>query len=150
MLTNAPSPSRPGHPQVTRSLAPRSADRLYNLVTRKYFDDMRFFRVNGKVVQFGVNALKDMNRVIYPYVALPAYPSCSYASLFPLSMSHPKPGPLVPSPPFPPAPSIIMARVSFLRCWLFPSPPRSAYNRLRWARQVWLLVLISRSKAMKL
>ena len=68
MLTNAPSPSRPGHPQVTRSLAPRSADRLYNLVTRKYFDDMRFFRVNGKVVQFGVNALKDMNRKIYPYV----------------------------------------------------------------------------------
>ncbi len=41
---------------VTRSLAPRGADRFYHLVTIGYFKDIRFFRVvPGFVVQFGMN-----------------------------------------------------------------------------------------------
>ena len=67
-LTKPTNESPPYTPQVQRENAPRSADRLYNLVKLGYYNDMRFFRVNGKVVQFGVNALKDMNRKIYPYV----------------------------------------------------------------------------------
>lgn len=41
---------------------------MFNLIELGYYNDMRFFRVNGKVVQFGVHALKDMNRNIYSYV----------------------------------------------------------------------------------
>ncbi len=41
---------------VNRSLAPRGADRFYELVTIGYFTDVRFFRVvPGFVVQFGMH-----------------------------------------------------------------------------------------------
>jgi hypothetical protein len=53
--------------QVDRASAPKSADRLYNLVRTAYYDDQRFFRVNGKVIQYGVHALKEMNREFYKY-----------------------------------------------------------------------------------
>ena len=55
-------------PQVTRETAPASADRLYNLVKMGYYNDMRFYRNNKKVIQFGVHALKEMNREFYAYV----------------------------------------------------------------------------------
>ena len=43
--------------EVTRDLAPRGADRFYNLVKAKYFDGARFFRVEpGFVVQWGIAA----------------------------------------------------------------------------------------------
>ncbi|MFD0798196.1 peptidylprolyl isomerase [Maribacter chungangensis] len=39
---------------VTRSLSPYAADRLYQLVTNRYFDGQLFYRVNpGFVAQFG-------------------------------------------------------------------------------------------------
>jgi peptidyl-prolyl cis-trans isomerase A (cyclophilin A) len=42
--------------QVTRSWAPLSADRFYNLVRGHFYDDTAFFRVvPGFVVQFGIN-----------------------------------------------------------------------------------------------
>jgi peptidyl-prolyl cis-trans isomerase A (cyclophilin A) len=42
--------------EVNRDWAPRGADRFYELVERKFFDDARFFRVvKGFVVQFGIN-----------------------------------------------------------------------------------------------
>lgn len=42
--------------EVTRSLSPRGADRLYHLVQENYFNDVRFFRVlPGFVVQFGMS-----------------------------------------------------------------------------------------------
>ncbi len=41
---------------VTRALAPKGADRLYELVKAGYFSDVRFFRmVPGFVVQFGIH-----------------------------------------------------------------------------------------------
>jgi len=41
---------------VHRDWAPRGADRFYDLVTRGYFDDNRFFRVvAGRWAQFGIN-----------------------------------------------------------------------------------------------
>ena len=42
--------------EVKRSLAPRGADRFYELVTIGYFDDVRFFRMKpGFIAQFGIN-----------------------------------------------------------------------------------------------
>jgi peptidyl-prolyl cis-trans isomerase A (cyclophilin A) len=39
-----------------RALAPRGADRFYNLVRAKFFDGVTFFRVvKGFVVQFGIS-----------------------------------------------------------------------------------------------
>jgi peptidyl-prolyl cis-trans isomerase A (cyclophilin A) len=43
--------------EVERELAPRGADRFYNLVKNGFFNDARFFRVvPGFVVQFGIPA----------------------------------------------------------------------------------------------
>jgi peptidyl-prolyl cis-trans isomerase A (cyclophilin A) len=42
--------------EVTRAWAPRGADRFYNLVRARYYDDVAFFRViEGFMVQFGIN-----------------------------------------------------------------------------------------------
>ena len=42
--------------EVHRDWAPHGADRFYELVTAKYFDDNRFFRVvRGQWAQFGIN-----------------------------------------------------------------------------------------------
>src|SRR5438105_1171687 len=42
--------------EVHRAWGPRGADRFYELVTDKYFDDTRFFRVvKGQWAQFGIN-----------------------------------------------------------------------------------------------
>ena len=42
--------------EVQRALAPRGADRFYNLVRAGFYDGTRFFRVlPGFVVQFGLN-----------------------------------------------------------------------------------------------
>jgi peptidyl-prolyl cis-trans isomerase A (cyclophilin A) len=42
--------------EVKRQLAPRGADRFYNLVRRGFFDEQRFFRVvPGFVVQWGMH-----------------------------------------------------------------------------------------------
>ena len=42
--------------EVKRSLAPRGADRFYELVTIGYFTDVRFFRMKpGFIAQFGIN-----------------------------------------------------------------------------------------------
>jgi peptidyl-prolyl cis-trans isomerase A (cyclophilin A) len=50
--------------QVTRAWAPLGADRFYNLVANKFFDDASFFRVlSGFVVQFGLNADPQVSRV---------------------------------------------------------------------------------------
>lgn len=41
--------------EVTRSLAPRGADRFYHLVQAGYYDNSRFYRViAGRFVQFGI------------------------------------------------------------------------------------------------
>jgi cyclophilin family peptidyl-prolyl cis-trans isomerase len=41
---------------VHRDWAPRGADRFYELVTSRYYDDSRFFRVvKGQWAQFGIN-----------------------------------------------------------------------------------------------
>jgi len=41
--------------EVTRSLAPRGADRFYHLVETGFYDDSRFYRViKGRFVQFGI------------------------------------------------------------------------------------------------
>ena len=41
--------------EVTRSLAPRGADRFYHLVETGFYDDSRFYRViRGRFVQFGI------------------------------------------------------------------------------------------------
>jgi homoserine O-acetyltransferase len=42
--------------EVHREWAPRGADRFYELVTSRYYDDTRFFRVvKGQWAQFGIN-----------------------------------------------------------------------------------------------
>jgi peptidyl-prolyl cis-trans isomerase A (cyclophilin A) len=42
--------------EVHREWAPRAADRFYKLVTRRFYDEARFFRVlNGFMAQFGLN-----------------------------------------------------------------------------------------------
>ncbi len=42
--------------EVHRDWAPHGADRFYELVTSRYFDDSRFFRVvKGQWAQFGIN-----------------------------------------------------------------------------------------------
>ena len=42
--------------EAHRDWAPRGADRFYELVSARYFDDNRFFRVvNGQWAQFGIN-----------------------------------------------------------------------------------------------
>src|SRR3954464_7175300 len=42
--------------EVHREWAPRGADRFFELVTARYFDDNRFFRVvKGQWAQFGIN-----------------------------------------------------------------------------------------------
>ncbi len=41
--------------EVTRAWAPKGADRFYNLVKTKFYDNDRFFRVVSFVVQFGIN-----------------------------------------------------------------------------------------------
>lgn len=49
--------------RVVRALAPRGADRFYELVTVGYFTDVRFFRmVPGFVVQFGIHGDPQVNR----------------------------------------------------------------------------------------
>ena len=41
---------------VARAVAPRAADRFYNLVRHGYYDESRFFRVvSGRWAQFGIN-----------------------------------------------------------------------------------------------
>lgn len=50
--------------QVTRSWSPLGADRFYNLVKNGFFTNAAFFRiVPGFVVQFGLNAKPELNRV---------------------------------------------------------------------------------------
>jgi peptidyl-prolyl cis-trans isomerase A (cyclophilin A) len=47
---------------VNRSWAPKGADRFYELVDAKFFDDTRFFRtVPGFVAQFGINDKPKVN-----------------------------------------------------------------------------------------
>ena len=49
---------------VDRDLAPKGADRFYNLVKIGYFDDLRFFRViPGFMVQFGIHGQPEVNKV---------------------------------------------------------------------------------------
>ena len=48
---------------VDRNLAPKGADRFYNLVKIGYFDDLRFFRViPGFMVQFGIHGQPEVNK----------------------------------------------------------------------------------------
>lgn len=50
--------------QVDRKLAPRGADRFYELVVDHFFDDNRFFRVvPGFVAQFGLSNDKETNEL---------------------------------------------------------------------------------------
>ena len=47
---------------VTRAWAPKGADRFYELIEVKFFDDVRFFRVvPGFVAQFGINDKPKVN-----------------------------------------------------------------------------------------
>lgn len=49
--------------EVTRSLAPRGADRFYNLIRHGFYDECRFFRVLPNfVVQFGINGNPDYSK----------------------------------------------------------------------------------------
>jgi peptidyl-prolyl cis-trans isomerase A (cyclophilin A) len=49
---------------VTRALAPRGADRFYEMVKVGYFSDVRFFRVvQGFVAQFGMHGDPKVNEV---------------------------------------------------------------------------------------
>ena len=50
--------------RVTREWAPAGADRFYNLVKNRFYDDASFFRVaNNFVVQFGLSAYPQVNDV---------------------------------------------------------------------------------------
>src|SRR5262245_56913188 len=40
--------------EVTRALAPRGADRFYNLIRSGFYDDSRFYRSVRDFVQFGI------------------------------------------------------------------------------------------------
>jgi homoserine O-acetyltransferase len=40
--------------EVTRALAPRGADRFYNLIRSGFYDDSRFYRSTRDFVQFGI------------------------------------------------------------------------------------------------
>jgi len=52
---------------VTRSWAPRGADRFYNLVRAGFFTDAAFFRViPGFMAQFGISARPDVSQVWEP------------------------------------------------------------------------------------
>ena len=51
--------------EVTRSFAPKSADRFYNLLKRGFYDDQRFFRVVPKYIQWGIHANADVNHKFY-------------------------------------------------------------------------------------
>lgn len=48
--------------EVTKSWAPKGADRFYNLVKTGYYDDVAFFRViSGFMVQFGIHGVPAAN-----------------------------------------------------------------------------------------
>ena len=48
--------------EVKRDLAPKGADRFYELVSQKFFEENRFFRVlPGFIAQFGVNNDRKIN-----------------------------------------------------------------------------------------
>jgi len=50
--------------EVDRDLAPRGADRFYNLVRHGFYDDQRFFRVlPGFVVQWGMSGDPKLNEI---------------------------------------------------------------------------------------
>lgn len=50
--------------RVTRAWAPLGADRFYNLVRHRYYDNASFFRVlPGFVVQFGISAYPSVSKV---------------------------------------------------------------------------------------
>lgn len=55
--------------EVTRSWAPKEADRFYNLVRSGYYDDTRFYRVvPGFVVQWGPSGNPSLANVYNPTV----------------------------------------------------------------------------------
>ena len=49
--------------QAVRAWAPRGADRFYDLVTRRYYDGNKFFRVLGFMGQFGISGDPQVNAV---------------------------------------------------------------------------------------
>jgi peptidyl-prolyl cis-trans isomerase A (cyclophilin A) len=50
--------------KIDRSLAPKGADRLYNLVKLGYYNDVAFFRViDGFMAQFGIHGAPKVNKV---------------------------------------------------------------------------------------
>jgi len=50
--------------EVVREWAPNGADRVYELVNQKFYDDSRFFRVlKGFVAQFGLNGDPKVNQL---------------------------------------------------------------------------------------
>jgi peptidyl-prolyl cis-trans isomerase A (cyclophilin A) len=50
--------------RVQRSLAPRAADRFYNLVRARFYDGVKFFRVRpGFVVQFGISGYHAVSNI---------------------------------------------------------------------------------------
>jgi peptidyl-prolyl cis-trans isomerase A (cyclophilin A) len=50
--------------RVTRAWSPNGADRFYNLVRNGYYNNASFFRVvSGFMVQFGISAYPEVNRV---------------------------------------------------------------------------------------
>src|SRR5688572_12477459 len=51
--------------EATRSLAPKGADRFYNLVRAGYYDNIRFHRViKGAFVQFGIHGDPNVNHAL--------------------------------------------------------------------------------------
>jgi peptidyl-prolyl cis-trans isomerase A (cyclophilin A) len=49
--------------EVDRSWAPRGAIRFYNLVKNGFYNDVRFYRVNPAIAQFGINGDPEISRV---------------------------------------------------------------------------------------